>query len=171
MFNHATRIRIGLLLLVSALMSLLLVACAQSSGSASASGSSAAAQSSASAQASVSGSSSAVQTAADVVTIGLDYNAGTGFEWECDMAPEGVVSLVGQETEDKAAGEAISGGPLREVYTLRAEKPGEVVVTFNLVRSWEGEPAETQIYAFTVTDDLKIVLNPYKSDFENEPEW
>ena len=46
------------------------------------------------------------------------------------------------------------------------------MITFGLARSWEdAEPAETQVYAFTVTDDLEMVLNPYKSQFDNEPEW
>ena len=131
--------------------------------------------SSSSSSASSSSSSSSVVTAGaeDVVTISLDYAAGTGFEWTCSAEPEGVVSQVGQETVDRSAtSEPVSGGPLQERFTFRAVKPGEVVLTFTLARSWEaGDPAETQVYAFTVTDDLKMVLNPYKSDFTNEPEW
>ena len=109
--------------------------------------------------------------AADVVTIALDYSAGTGYEWKCKMEPEGVVSIVSQETKNLAKDPAMTGGPLSEVFTVRAEKPGEVTLTFDLVRSWEGEPAETQVYSFTVSNDLKMVLNPYKSNFSNEPTW
>lgn len=87
------------------------------------------------------------------------------------MDPEGVVTIADQHTEDLAEDELLSGGPLRELFTLRAAKPGEVVVTFDLVRAWEGDPAETQVYAFTVQDDLQMVLNPYKSNFNAEPEW
>ena len=105
------------------------------------------------------------------MSIALDYNAGTGYEWQCAMDPEGVLDLVSQDTNDLAKDKEMTGGPLQDVFTLRALKPGEVTVTFNLVRSWEGEPAETQVYTFTVTDDLKMILNPYKSDFVNEPEW
>lgn len=121
-----------------------------------------------------SSSSSSVETAGgeDVVTISLDYNAGTGHEWTCSADPEGIVSEVGHDTEDKAADKNITGGPLQERFTFRAMKQGEVVLTFKLARSWEtGDPAETQVYAFTVSNDLKMTLNPYKSDFMNEPEW
>lgn len=117
--------------------------------------------------------SSAATGAADEVTIGLDYNAGTGYEWVCAAEPEGIVELTGQETEKLSEAENLSGGPLRENFTFRAIAPGEVIITFNLARSWEEgvEPAETHAYAFTVNDNLQMILNPYKSDFENEPEW
>lgn len=102
--------------------------------------------------------------------IDLDYNAGTGYEWTYAADPEGMVELVGQKTED-LADEDITGGPLKDHFTFRALQPGEVSITFELVRGWESdeEPAETQVYAFTVTDDLQMILNPYKSDFTNEP--
>lgn len=109
---------------------------------------------------------------ADVVSIALSYNAGTGYEWQCKAEPEGIVSLVGQKTEDQAQGQEVSGGPLQDVFTFKAEKAGEVILTFELARSWEdGDPAETQVYAFVVDDNLKMTLNPYKSNFDNEPEW
>lgn len=164
--------RFSLLLVAAALVALALAACSQQpASSSSASASSAASAASASASASASTTTASASGAADVVTIGLDYNAGTGFEWEYAIEPEGVVELVDRATEDHAKDEAITGGPLSEVFTLRAQKPGEATVTFNLVRSWEGEPAETQVYAFTVSNDLKMVLNPYKSNFNNEPTW
>ena len=107
-----------------------------------------------------------------VVTLALDYNAGTGFEWTCTIEPEGIVEQIGKKTEDLAEGEDIVGGGLRDLYTFRAQKPGAVVITFDLVRSWEdAEPAETQKFAFTVDENLGMTLNPYKSDFVNEPEW
>lgn len=117
-------------------------------------------------------SSSAAAAAEGVVTIALDYNAGTGYEWKSTVEPEGLVAQVGQENKSMTADERISGEPLQDRFTFRAQAPGEVVITFDLVRSWEdGEPAETQVYAFTISDDLNMVLNPYKSDFVNEPEW
>ena len=165
----------AVLLAAVALMAASLVACASqqpSSSASSASASSVVSSSSVSGSSvSPSGPSAAITGAEDVVTIGLDYSAGTGFEWKCTQDPEGVVSLVSQTTEDRAKDEAVAGGPLREQYTFRAAKPGEVTLTFELVRSWESGSAETQVYAFTVSSDLKMVLNPYKSHFTNEPEW
>ena len=106
------------------------------------------------------------------MTIDLDYNAGTGYEWVSKVEPEGVISEVEKTTTDESGQKNITGGPLQDHYTYRAVAPGEAVVTFTLERSWEsGNAAETQVYAFTVTDDLKMILNPYKSDFDKEPTW
>ena len=174
MMKHVKVLRLVLAMVAAAAM-LSLVACgsqqaSQSSSAASASSASARAEASTSTNASTASSVSSAGSE-DVVTIGLDYNAGTGYEWKCKMEPEGVVTLVDQSTENLAEGQNVSGGPLRELFTVRAAKPGEVTLTFDLVREWEGEPAETQVYAFTVSDDLKMVLNPYKSNFDDEPEW
>lgn len=126
------------------------------------------------APASDSNSSGSSQSASDdkVVTISLDYNAGTGYEWGCTIEPEGVMELVSQSADDGDADEQITGGPLHDVFKFRAVSPGEAKLTFELKRFWEEgeEPAETQVYAYTVTDDLEMILNPYKSDFENAPE-
>ena len=156
---------------VAAMAALMLVACGSQQPSSS-SASSAAPSSSATGQASASAASS-VETVGgeDVVTISLDYNAGTGYEWNYTMEPEGVLTQVSHETVDQAKDKTMTGGPLSDQFTFRAAKPGEVVLTFKLARNWEGEPAETQVFAFTVSSDLKMVLNPYKSDFVNEPEW
>lgn len=108
----------------------------------------------------------------DTVQIPLEYNAGTGFEWNYEASPEGVVTYLGKNTEDLEDNPEVTGGALRDVFEFQALKPGEVTITFNLARSWEdGEPAETQVYAFTVSDDLQMTLNPYKSDFDLEPIW
>ena len=170
MSKHIRLARMSLMALVAVVFAASLVACSQQSASSSAASSSAAPGSS-SASASSASASSATSGTADVVKIGLDYNAGTGYEWKCTMNPEGVASIVSQETEDRANDKTMTGGPLNEVFTVRAEKPGEVMLTFDLVRNWEGEPAETQVYAFTVSNDLKMTLNPYKSNFANEPTW
>ena len=48
-----------------------------------------------------------------------------------------------------------------------------MVLTFNLVRPWEKDvpPAETQVYAFTVTKFSEVNLDRDKSDFKLDPEW
>ena len=171
------------ILAVSALAALLAAtACTSSAASSSAASASASASSASSASSSASASnasSSAASSGAtttdaeDVVTIDLDYSAGTGFEWFCEIDPEGIVAEIDHTTENLAKDKDIDGGPLCDHYTFRATSPGEVVITFTLARGWEkdAEPAETQTYAFTVSDDLKMILNPYKSDFDHEPTW
>jgi predicted secreted protein len=171
MSKHIRLVRVSLAALVAVVFAASLVACSQQSASSSAAPGSSSASASVSASSSGASASSATSGTADVVKIGLDYNAGTGYEWKCTMNPEGVASIVSQETEDRANDKTMTGGPLNEVFTVRAEKPGEVMLTFDLVRNWEGEPAETQVYAFTVSNDLKMTLNPYKSNFANEPTW
>lgn len=154
---------------LAALAAVVALASCSSGGGSSAADSGSSAVSSASESAS---SSVAALDAESVVTVPLDRNAGTGYEWQCSIEPEGLVTQIGQTTDNLAAGENISGGPLQDRFTFRAQAPGEVVITFDLVRGWEdGEPADTQVYAFTISDDLKMTLNPYKSSFENEPEW
>ena len=138
-----------------------------SSGASDASGSSGASGASSAAG----GSQASAASSGETTRIGLDYNAGTGYEWVAAAEPEDVVEQVGDiETEAQYDDDRV-GGPLRDYFTFRGVAPGEVVLTFTLERPWEpGDAAETQIYAFTVGDDLRMVLNPYKSDFENAPE-
>lgn len=105
------------------------------------------------------------------VEVALDYNAGTGFEWECTLEPEGVLMMADQWTEDMADDELIAGGPLRDYVLLRAVAPGTATLTCTLARSWEdGEHAETQTYVFEVDDNLQIVFLDDESDYVNEPE-
>lgn len=147
-----------------------LAAC--SSGQASSAAPSAASAGGAS-SASTASSQKAVPGQEGDVTVSLGYNAGTGFEWSWAADVDGLVELASAETVDASeTDEPIDGGPLVDRFTFRALAPGEVVLTFDLTRSWEdGDPADEQVYAFTITDDLQLVLNPYKSHFENAPEW
>ena len=122
------------------------------------------------------GSSSSGETvtldAEGVMFVQLKYSAGTGFEWECSVAPEGVLSIVSQETVDASnTDEPITGGPLCDYVTVRAIAPGHAVLTCQLCRPWEnGEPAEEQTFDFTVDDKLQITFNPEASDYLIEPE-
>jgi len=153
---------------IAAIAALALAACSSgpSSAASSASGSS---SSGASSEPS---SDETVLDASDTVFISLDYNAGTGYEWACTADPEGVLVQTDKVTEDRAE-PGVVGGPLRDTFTFRAQQPGEVVLTFNLVRPWEAgtAPAETQVYAFTVTKSHEVKLNREKSDFVLDPEW
>ena len=156
----------------SIVCALALAGCGSGGQTSSSASSSTAASSSVSASAgSSASSSSAAPATGSTATIDLEYNAGTGYEWTYSADPDGIVSLVSQDTESLSQDKNVSGGPLQEHFTFSAAKPGEVVLTFDLVRPWEtgADPAETQIYAFTVTDDLQMILNPYKSDFNLEP--
>ena len=109
-----------------------------------------------------------------VVMVPLDYNAGTGYEWQCTLSgDEGALFIASEDDEDLAKDQNIDGGPLRHWVTMRAAKPGNAVLTCELVRPWEKdtEPAETQAYSFTVDSNLQIQFNAADSTYQNEPEW
>ena len=109
-----------------------------------------------------------------VVMVPLDYNAGTGYEWQCTLSgDEGALFIASEDDEDLAKDQDIDGGPLRHWVTMRAAKPGNAVLTCELVRPWEKDtkPAETQVYSFTIDSNLQIQFNAADSTYQNEPEW
>ena len=109
-----------------------------------------------------------------VVMVPLDYNAETGYEWQCTLSgDEGALFIASEDDEDLAKDQDIDGGPLRHWVTMRAAKPGNAVLTCELVRPWEKDtkPAETQVYSFTVDSNLQIQFNAADSTYQNEPEW
>ena len=173
-----------LALAVVAIAALALAACTSASSSAASSASGSSASSGSTEPSSASGSAASsdapsqsssdvdVLDASDTVFISLDYNAGTGYQWTYTADPEGVLVETDKTTESRAE-EGVAGGPLRDTYTFRAQSPGDVVLTFNLVRPWETDeqPAETQVYAFTVTKYSEVNLDRDKSDFKLEPDW
>ena len=143
------RIKIFSVIAIAAIAALALAACASAPSSTSGSTSGASGSSGSDASTAASSQSSAdvdVLDASDTVFISLDYNAGTGYEWVCTADREGVLEQVDKTTENRAEG-GVAGGPLRDTFTFRAQSPGDVVLTFNLVRPWEKDvpPAETQV--------------------------
>lgn len=121
------------------------------------------------------GSSGSIVTldAEGVVSVPLDYSAGTGFEWQCTLPEDDhTLTITSEGDEDLAADEQIDGGPLRHWVTLRAANPGTTTLTCELARPWEdGKPAEIQTYNFTVDSDLQITFNADDSDFVLDPVW
>ncbi len=121
-------------------------------------------------------SSIEVLGAEGVTSVVLDYNAGTGFEWQCTVEPEGVLGIA-YEDDISASGndeakEPITGGPMQHVVTLRASNPGQATLACNLVRPWEtdAEPAETQTFVFTVDSNLQIRFESDQSTYQHTPE-
>jgi predicted secreted protein len=116
--------------------------------------------------------SSSSDSEADVISVALDYSAGTGYEWQCTLSgDEDALTVVKETDEDLAKDENIDGGPLQHQVTMKAAHPGTTVLTCELVRPWEKdvEPAETQVYNFTVDDNLQITFNAGKSTYTNDP--
>ena len=112
-----------------------------------------------------------VLDAEGAMEVALDYSAGTGYAWECELEPEGVLSIADEWSADMSEDEPIDGGPMRDYVLLRAVEPGKATLTCELVRSWEEEdPVETQVYVFEVDDALQITFMRDESDYVIEPE-
>lgn len=110
-----------------------------------------------------------------IYVVALDYNAGTGFEWQCTVEPEGVFYIVDQNTKDASdydPDNPTTGGPLVDYVTVRASGPGTATLTCQLVRPWEEdeEPAEVQTFTFTVDEALGMDFLAEESSFTNYPE-
>ena len=138
--HSALRLTVGLV--SAALMSLLLVSCAQPSASSSSSTSTTSSSSSEAAQTSSSvdmTSSEAIAAATDdTMIIDLNYNAGTGYEWKWELDPEGIIEIASEGDLDMGEdAEEIAGGPLSHSMIVRAVSPGSATLTCQLVRDWE----------------------------------
>ena len=102
--------------------------------------------------------------------VALDYNAGTGYQWECSVEPEGVFDIIGIATRDASEDKNI-GGQLRDYVNIIARAPGKATLTCELKRSWEEgvEPVEVQTFVFEVNGGLSMKFVPEESSFVNEP--
>ncbi len=108
-----------------------------------------------------------------IISVPLDYSAGTGFEWQCSLPEDNDALWITEEwDEDLAKDEVIDGGPLRHWVTMRAANPGTTTLTCELVRPWEGgEHGGTQTYNFTVDTNLQITFNAENSSYVLDPIW
>lgn len=110
--------------------------------------------------------------ARQVVTISLDYDSNSGNVWTCEMSPEFVMEQIDRTSFALEGSQATDDANQREQFSFSAMGDGEAVITFTLSSGGSSKAVvETQVYAFTVTDSLEMILNPYKSDFTNEPEF
>lgn len=65
-------------------------------------------------------------------SIGLVANAGTGYHWTQKLDKQDVVTFVGEQTLPiKPA--SPPGAPVEFRFDYEAKKPGEALVTFNLI--------------------------------------
>lgn len=93
----------------------------------------------------------------DVIHVGLDKEftvslksiATAGYRWKVESLPDGI-EPIGAENENPA-GEAKPGDPTTRVFRFRARKAGEYKLTFELARSWEKKPIQTQSVTVKVT--------------------
>jgi len=90
-------------------------------------------------------------TTGDSLTMRLESNPGTGFEWEVTVADDAVVALTSTTFEP---GQDDEGTPGRDAIVLTATGPGQSEVTFDYRRPWETEvePEQTLTIVVAVAD-------------------
>lgn len=81
--------------------------------------------------------------------ISLEGNPTTGYTWEHNEVPEGIITI--KEKTTYLGDSGVLGAPSRFDYTLKAKKDGKTKLTFLYKRPWESkEPAEKIIYDIEV---------------------
>jgi predicted secreted protein len=75
-------------------------------------------------------------------TVTLESNPSTGYLWRLGQTPDpGVVKSLGMKFESPSQ-RGLIGAPGKEVWTFRAEGPGQAVIYLEYIRPWEkGIPA------------------------------
>lgn len=86
-----------------------------------------------------------------VITVNLCSNPTTGFEWEYEITPEGVLEMTGHDFVPPE-GEAM-GAPGMDVWTFTAIGEGVAEVRMEYNEPWEGGEKEEWTFTFTVTVD------------------
>ena len=92
-------------------------------------------------------------------SVTLPANAGTGYEWTCEIDDTKIAELVNSEVVEETSEEPTAGGPVEYKFTFLAKSQGTVSIAFKLVRPWEedAEPAEWITHRFKVDGNLNVI--------------
>lgn len=95
----------------------------------------------------------------DMVTVTLEENGTTGFTWTYIADPQDALKLESDDFIPANSDEKIGGSGGLHEFRLRAQKPGEITLTFNYARSWEDvEPEKTVTYQLKIDDQLNVTM-------------
>lgn len=89
-----------------------------------------------------------------VVTITMETNPSTGYEWVVTQEPE----LFSVETKEEKVEEGQVGTAHDIIYTLTPKEQGTTQVQFVYQRDWEEEPISEITYWFEVDEDKQVSL-------------
>ena len=103
------------------------------------------------------------ETAPVSVTVALDGNPTTGYEWTAQSADEAVATVAGEYTADEAA-EGMTGVGGTYNFTVTGVAEGSTVVTFKYARSWEDEALSTLTYEVNVDAGLNVAVTSMKAE-------
>jgi len=85
--------------------------------------------------------------AGDTVVISLESNPTTGYSWTAKY-DQTLLELVDEAFTPP--GSTLMGAPGTQKFTFKALTAGTAKVTFEYVRPWEGEPADTAEYTVKI---------------------
>lgn len=89
------------------------------------------------------------------LTIALEENATTGYQWVQAAQDDGIVKL----TEDKNIAQtkkAVTGAPTTRVFTFKPVEEGKTLLTFSYERSWENDPIRVVTISVEVNSDMTV---------------
>ena len=84
----------------------------------------------------------------DVVSIQLEENPTTGFQWAVDHLDAETLELTSSDYTRPSSAVMGSGG--ERTFSLTAKKPGTAPVALKLWREWQGESSVTDRFNVTV---------------------
>ena len=87
-------------------------------------------------------------TVEDTITVTLEENSTTGYEWNYTMADADVLEYVSDSFEPPDSQDEMVGEAGKHTWVFKAIGKGSTKIDFNLSRSWEEgvKPVETKIY-------------------------
>jgi predicted secreted protein len=98
----------------------------------------------------------------------LIENPTTGYHWEIEMEPEGVLQLIVDDYEQEEAPEGMVGVGGVHNWVLRALEEGEARLVFRSIGPGESDqsPDATVVLAYIVDSDLNVTLWGVGGDYE-----
>ena len=88
----------------------------------------------------------------DTMTVALDANATTGYEWASSIEGE-AVKAVGDEYKAETSSDGKAGAGGVHTFTYQAEGSGEATITLKYARSWEASDADKTVVVKTEVKD------------------
>ena len=90
-----------------------------------------------------------------IVTVSLYENPSTGYGWQYAASADGVVQLTDDEYHSDAPAGVAGAGGIRAL-SFAGLTEGTVTLTFDYLRSWEGDPVRTVVIEVAVNADRQV---------------
>lgn len=95
----------------------------------------------------------------------LIENPTTGYRWETEASPEGVLKLIVDQYEQDEAPEGMTGVGGVHTWVYRGQAQGDVTLTFRYVGPSGGDPAAIVRCIFTVDERLLVSQPRIEGDY------